>query len=72
MVPEATNEKNIDQSLFGQRFLSIVVNEAHHMHNSGNKHLAVLRVLQQACVRLVMTATPLHTAAKIQSNIFMY
>ena len=66
MVPEATNERNIDQSLFGQRFLSIVVDEAHHMRNSGNKHLAVLRVLQQACVRLVMTATPLHIAAKVQ------
>jgi len=50
-------------SIFGHCFLTVIVDEVHHMRNPGNKHVAILHVLQQATVRIIMTATPPHTAA---------
>lgn len=38
------------------------------MRNTGNKHLATLRLLQQARVKLIMTATPLHTAPRVRND----
>lgn len=55
---------SLANTIFGQDFLTIVIDEAHHMRNAGNKHTAALRLLQQSRVRLIMTATPLHTAPK--------
>lgn len=39
------------------------------MRNPGNKHLATLRLLEQARIKLIMTATPLHTAPKVRSRV---
>ncbi|KXN81008.1 Nuclear protein STH1/NPS1 [Leucoagaricus sp. SymC.cos] len=56
--------KSLENTIFGQKFLVVVIDEAHHIHNPGNKHTATLRLVQQAQIRLIMTATPLHTAPK--------
>ncbi|KXN82358.1 hypothetical protein AN958_02655, partial [Leucoagaricus sp. SymC.cos] len=55
---------SLQNTIFRQSFLITVIDEAHHMRNPGNKHLAILQLLQQAKIKLVMTATPLHTAPK--------
>ncbi|RDB19056.1 Transcription regulatory protein SNF2 [Hypsizygus marmoreus] len=57
-------KRSLDRTIFGQTFLTAVVDEAHHMRNMGRKHAAALRVLQQSSVRIIMTATPLHTSSK--------
>ncbi|KAF5362324.1 hypothetical protein D9756_002852 [Leucocoprinus leucothites] len=62
IIPDA--KKSLNETLFAQYFLTIVVDEAHSMRNAGNKHVATLRLLQQARIRLIMTATPLHTSLK--------
>ncbi|KAF9447919.1 hypothetical protein P691DRAFT_670489 [Macrolepiota fuliginosa MF-IS2] len=61
-IPEL--KTSLANTIFGRDFLTITIDEAHHMRNTGNKHTAALRLLQQAKVRLIMTATPLHTAPK--------
>ncbi|KAF9441652.1 hypothetical protein P691DRAFT_683240 [Macrolepiota fuliginosa MF-IS2] len=61
-IPDA--KSSLVNTIFSQDFLTITVDEAHHMRNAGNKHTAALRLLQQTRVRLIMTATPLHTAPK--------
>ncbi|KAF9442094.1 P-loop containing nucleoside triphosphate hydrolase protein [Macrolepiota fuliginosa MF-IS2] len=61
-IPSA--RRTLAGTIFGQDFLTITLDEAHHMRNPGNKHWAILRLLQQTRVRLIMTATPLHTAPK--------
>ncbi|KAF9443968.1 hypothetical protein P691DRAFT_808051 [Macrolepiota fuliginosa MF-IS2] len=57
-------KESLDGTIFAQRFLTAVVDEAHHMRNPGNKHTATLRLMEQAKVKLIMTATPLHTAPR--------
>ncbi|KAF5344038.1 hypothetical protein D9756_011549 [Leucocoprinus leucothites] len=55
---------SLSNTLFGQWFLTITIDEAHHMRNLGIKHSAALCVLERTTIRLIMTATPLHTAPK--------
>jgi len=55
-------------TIFGQEYLACIIDESHHMRNPGRKHSAALRLLQQATVRLIMTATPLHTSSKVNLN----
>ncbi|GLB36948.1 putative aortic smooth muscle cell differentiation [Lyophyllum shimeji] len=57
-------KRSLDRTIFGHQFLTVIVDEAHNMRNAGRKHTAALRLLQQATVRLIMTATPLHTSSK--------
>ncbi|KAF5359465.1 hypothetical protein D9756_003663 [Leucocoprinus leucothites] len=64
IIPRLKKEGNLENTIFAQKFLTIVVDEAHQMRNAGNKHIATLRLLEQARIRLIMTATPLHTAPK--------
>ncbi|KAF5370979.1 hypothetical protein D9615_010044 [Tricholomella constricta] len=54
----------LTETIFEQHFLTTIVDEAHHMRNIGKRHSAVLRILQQTKLRLIMTATPLHTSSK--------
>ncbi|KAF5344438.1 hypothetical protein D9756_011277, partial [Leucocoprinus leucothites] len=61
-IPDMKPSKSLKDTIFDQWFLTIIVDEAHHMRNAGNKHMSMLRLLQQAKVSLIMTATPLHTA----------
>src|ERR1700724_1952293 len=59
---------SLENTIFGQDFLVCIIDESHHMRNPGRKHSAALRLLQQARVRLIMTATPLHTSSKVNPN----
>jgi TATA-binding protein-associated factor len=56
---------SLENTIFGEKFLTVVIDEAHYMRNKGNKHTAALCLLQQATVRVIMTATPLHTSPKV-------
>lgn len=56
--------RDISKTLFGQQYLSIVVDEAHNFRNHGPKHLAALAILDRAVVRLPLTGTPLQTSPK--------
>ncbi|KXN84276.1 SWI/SNF-like matrix-associated actin-dependent regulator [Leucoagaricus sp. SymC.cos] len=55
---------SLASTIFRQQYLTVSIDEAHHMRNPGNKHLAALRLARQAKIKLIMTATPLHTAPK--------
>ncbi|KAF8054482.1 P-loop containing nucleoside triphosphate hydrolase protein [Lyophyllum atratum] len=59
-----TAKGSLTNTLFGQKYLTVTVDEAHHMRNMGRKHTAILRLLEQATIRLAMTATPLHTSSR--------
>ncbi|KAJ3564157.1 hypothetical protein NP233_g8477 [Leucocoprinus birnbaumii] len=63
-APPVKPTQSLKDTIFGQFFLSVIVDEAHQMRNLGNKHTSMLRLLQQAKVSLIMTATPIHTAPK--------
>jgi hypothetical protein len=52
-------------TLFGQRFLTVIIDEAHTGRNVGNQHFSMLRILKQAVVRLPLTATPLLTSPQV-------
>ena len=67
VVPQA--KKDLKDTIFGQKYLTVIVDEAHIMRNKGQKHLSALRLLQQATVRLIMTATPLHTSFKVCASL---
>lgn len=62
---------SLDNTLFEQRFLSVSVDEIHQMRNPGTKHFGVLRIFQQAILKLAMTGTPLLTGPKVCSNLCM-
>ncbi|KAG5719786.1 DNA repair protein rhp26 [Termitomyces sp. T112] len=61
-IPNA--RKDLTNTIFGQHFLVAIIDEAHNFRNPGPKHLAMLRLLQNARIRLPMTATPLHTSSR--------
>ncbi|RXW12649.1 hypothetical protein EST38_g13204 [Candolleomyces aberdarensis] len=47
-----------------QNYLTVAIDEAQGLRNPGAKHLSALRILEQASVRLILTATPLQTSTK--------
>ena len=53
-------------SLFGQRFLSGIIDEAHFYRNRGLKHTAALTILDKCIIRMPLTATPLQTSTKVR------
>lgn len=62
---------DISKTLFGQDFLSITLDEAHNFRNYGAKHSAALAILDQSMIRLILSATPLQTATKVNKPIFI-
>lgn len=60
-----TTKKSLEHTLLGQSYLTAIVDEAHYMRNAGNRHSSALKLLEQATVRIIMTATPLHTSSKV-------
>ncbi|KAF9470636.1 hypothetical protein BDN70DRAFT_901952, partial [Pholiota conissans] len=60
----AKHRPEISKTLFGQRYLSITLDEAHNFRNHGAKHSAALEILKLAIIRLILSATPLQTATK--------
>jgi hypothetical protein len=53
------------QTIFDYAYLSVTLDEAHLFRNIGPKHYAALSLLKQGRLRLVLTATPLHTSTKV-------
>lgn len=60
-----TTKESLEYTLFGHSYLTVIIDEAHHMRNPGKKHISILKLLERATVRLIMTATPLHTSSKV-------
>jgi len=55
----------VNSTLFSQKYLSLVLDEAHEFRNIGAKHSAALAIVGQATLPLIMTATPLLTSTKV-------
>jgi superfamily II DNA or RNA helicase len=62
----------VRQTLFQLKFLSVIIDEAHEFRNVGPKHSSALEILQNATIRMLMTATPLQTSTKVRSNQIFY
>ncbi|KAF8808358.1 hypothetical protein BYT27DRAFT_7097080 [Phlegmacium glaucopus] len=56
--------RTISNTLYGQRYLTITVDEGHSFRNTGPRHSAILLLLDRAELRLILTATPLQTSNK--------
>jgi len=56
---------NVVSTLFGRKYLTVIVDEGHEFRNVGPKHTAAFSIMTLAAVRLVMTATPLQTSTKV-------
>ncbi len=65
--PEPLVEDDLirQKTLYGHRYLSVTFDEAQSTRNCGAKHSAALLILEQAIVRLILTATPLQTSTKV-------
>ena len=65
----------VKKTLFGLKFLSVTIDEAHEFRNVGGKHSAALAILDKARARLIMSATPLQTSTKVNfiaDNLFFF
>lgn len=58
--------KPTDNTLYGLRYLTTTIDEAHLYRNQGARHLAAITLLQHTRLRLIMTATPLQTSTKVR------
>jgi TATA-binding protein-associated factor len=69
-IPGAS--KNLERTLYNQRYLSVTFDEAQGVRNCGPKHSAALLILEQSVVRLILTATPLQTSTKVSSSALLW
>lgn len=60
--------KKLPNTLYGQRYLTVVFDEAQAVRNPGPKHSSALAVLERSVVRLILTATPLQTSTKVRAH----
>lgn len=60
----AKKPNNPPKTLFDHSYYSVTIDEAHLFRNSP-KHFAALALVQCAKLRLILTATPLHTSTKV-------
>ncbi|KAJ3963543.1 P-loop containing nucleoside triphosphate hydrolase protein, partial [Lentinula raphanica] len=51
-------------TLFGQSYLTVIIDEAHEFRNVGLKYYGGLTIMKKALIKLVLTATPLLTSPK--------
>lgn len=65
-LPARKGLNSLDNTLFGQHFLSVSVDEIHQMRNAGSKHYGVLCIYKQALVKIGLTGTPLLTGPKVR------
>lgn len=63
-------KSDIAKTLYGQYYLSVTLDEAHNFRNHGVKHSAALELLDNAVIRLVLSATPLQTATKVSRPLY--
>jgi hypothetical protein len=71
-LPRQKKLADVAQSLFGRQYLTLIIDEAHHMRNIGAKYYAALRLGQLSLVKLVMTATPLQTSPKASERTGLF
>lgn len=64
-IARSDHEQKVKRSLFGQKYLSVTLDEAHEFRNVGTKHASALLILSLAKIGLIMTATPLQTSTKV-------
>lgn len=62
-LPEPT--RSLEGTLFNQKYLTVLLDEAHEMRNLGPKYFSALRALKQGGIKLALTATPLLTSPKV-------
>ncbi|KAJ8085323.1 hypothetical protein PM082_004119 [Marasmius tenuissimus] len=58
-MPDPTRKLN--KTLFGQRYATVTIDEAHEFRRTGPKFLSAFLVCQKAQLRILATGTPLHT-----------
>lgn len=65
-LPSDLPEKKLNppKTLFDHTYYSVTIDEAHLFRNSP-KHFAALALARCAKLRLILTATPLHTSTKV-------
>ncbi|TFK16542.1 hypothetical protein FA15DRAFT_607075, partial [Coprinopsis marcescibilis] len=59
-----TYGSKVGSTLYGLEYLTVTWDEAQGIRNAGAKHLAALRLFEQSCLRIIMTATPIQTSIK--------
>ncbi|KAF8953874.1 P-loop containing nucleoside triphosphate hydrolase protein [Flammula alnicola] len=59
-----TFSSTVNNTLYGHKYLTITIDEAHAFRNVGAKHSSALVLMELAAMRFVMTATPLQTSTK--------
>lgn len=64
-LPSRKKLFSLDDTIFSQNFLTVSVDEVHQMRNAGTKHFGVLRIYQQAKIKIALTGTPLLTGPKV-------
>ncbi|THU88715.1 hypothetical protein K435DRAFT_305531 [Dendrothele bispora CBS 962.96] len=64
-LPDLRKNATLEGTIFGQRFLTVNIDEAHEMRNIGVKYYAAMALCQKAQVKIAMTGTPLLTAPKV-------
>ncbi|KAF8869441.1 P-loop containing nucleoside triphosphate hydrolase protein [Infundibulicybe gibba] len=62
-LPKA-RRTDLSKTMFGQKYLTVTIDEIHQMRNIGVKYFAALRLREQGEIILGLTATPLQTAPK--------
>ncbi|RXW13276.1 hypothetical protein EST38_g12578 [Candolleomyces aberdarensis] len=64
--PEPRPDYSVNKlkTLFHPEYAVAVLDESQNFRNNGAKHSAALRVLEQANIRIILTATPLQTSTK--------
>lgn len=63
-----TYDTHAPNTLFGVKFLIVILDEAHSCRNPGNQHSAAISITQNAHSRLILTATPLQTRTEVSEN----
>lgn len=59
-------------TLFGVKFLAVIMDEAHSCRNPGSQHSAAIAITQNAYSRLILTATPLQTRTEASDRDLLH
>lgn len=63
-------DATVSKTIYGQRMLSITLDEAHEFRNN-LKHAAALALVELAVVKLIATATPLQTSNQVSRALLI-
>jgi len=59
-------ESLVDRTVFRQRYLTVIMDEAQSFRNRGPRHSCALVLMGLSKMRMPMTATPLQTSTKVR------